>query len=182
MFYDLEIVEEINDGSLYLRKVKKNDTKFFFTSLNEKSLISYLSLGPLTTMENSKRLIRKYLRFWDNYAQYNYVIELRESTIRSIGSINLWNLNWRHKRAEVGIWIIPSYWDKGFGERALNLIKTIGFNHLKLNRLEAHIANENKRSLFLFKKCGFKEEGILKQYLNFQGIFHDAFALACLKK
>ncbi|MBY8985432.1 MAG: GNAT family N-acetyltransferase [Candidatus Lokiarchaeota archaeon] len=181
MFYNLEIVEEINDGPLFLRKIKKNDAKFFYTSLNEKNLITYLSLGPLATLEASKRLIRKYLRFWDKYAQYNYVIELRESSIVSIGTINLWNLNWRHERGEVGIWIIPSYWNKGYGEIALNLIKDIGFIHLKLNRLEAHIALENKRSIFLFKKCEFKEEGRLKQYLNFQGIYHDALVLACLK-
>ena len=181
MFYGLKIVEEINDGSLYLRKVKKNDAKFFYTSLNEKRLIAYLSLGPLATVEESKRLIRKYLRFWDNYAQYNYVIEIRESNVKRIGIVNLWNLNWRHSRGEVGIWIIPSCWNKGFGEKALNLIKYIGFIHLKLNRLEANIALENKRSISLFKKCEFKEEGILKQYLNFQGNYQDALVLACLK-
>lgn len=182
MFYNLEIVDEINDGALYLRKVKKNDAKFFYTSLNEKDLITYLSLGSLATVEDSKRLIRKYLRFWDNYAQYNYVIELRESSIERIGTINLWNLNWRHNRGEVGIWIIPSCWNKGYGKKALNLIKDIGFIHLKLNRLEAHIALENIRSIFLFKKCEFKEEGRLSQFLKFQGIYHDALLLACLKK
>ena len=181
MFYNLEIVDEINDGNLYLRKVKKNDAKFFYSSLNEKNLIAYLSLGSLATMEDSKRLIRKYLRFWNNYAQYNYVIEIRESSIERIGTVNLWNLNWKHKRGEVGIWIIPSCWNKGYGKKALNLIKNIGFIHLKLNRLEAHIALENKRSIFLFKKCEFKEEGRLRQYLNFQGIYHDTLVLACLK-
>jgi len=181
MFYDLKIVEEINDGSLYLRKVKKNDAKFFYTSLNEKSLIGYLSLGPLATVEESKRLIRKYLRFWDNYAQYNYVIEIRESNVKRIGIVNLWNLNWSHSRGEIGIWIIPSCWNKGFGEKALNLIKIIGFIHLKLNRLEAHIALENENSAYLFKKCGFRKEGILKQFLKFSDKFQDALVLACLK-
>lgn len=181
MFYGLKIVEEINDGSLYLRKVKKNDAKFFYTSLNEKRLIAYLSLGPLATVEESKRLIRKYLRFWDNYAQYNYVIEIRESNVKRIGIVNLWNLNWRHSRGEIGIWIIPSCWNKGFGEKSLNLIKIIGFIHLKLNRLEAHIALENENSVYLFKKCGFRKEGILKQYLKFGNKFQDALVLACLK-
>jgi ribosomal-protein-alanine N-acetyltransferase len=99
-----------------------------------------------------------------------------------IGSISLWNVNWQHRRAQVGIWLIPSFWRKGLGERSINLIKIIGFNHLKMNRLEAYIAEENKKSLYLFEKCGFKEEGKLKQYLNFQEKFHDAVILACLKK
>jgi RimJ/RimL family protein N-acetyltransferase len=181
MFDDLEIIEEINDGSLYLRKVKKKDAEFFYTSLNEKSLIAYLSLGPLTTIEESKRLIRKYLRFWDNYAQYNYVIEIRESSIKRVGAVNLWNLNWKHSRGEIGIWIIPSCWNKGFGRKAIILIKYISFFHLKLNRLEAHIALENENSVHLFKKCGFRKEGVLKQFLKFGDKFQDAFVLACLR-
>jgi len=181
MIYDLEIIEEINEGSLYLRKVKKKDAEFYYTSLNEKNLITYLSLGPLATLEAAKGLIRKYLKFWDNYAQYNYVIELRELRIKRIGTVNLWNLNWRHNRGEIGIWIIPSYWNKGFGEKTLNLIKNIGFIHLKLNRIEAHIALENESSIRLFQKCGFRKEGILKQFLKFDNKFQDALVLACLK-
>ncbi|MFX0042453.1 MAG: GNAT family N-acetyltransferase, partial [Candidatus Hodarchaeota archaeon] len=59
-------------------------------------------------------------------------------------------------------------------------IKIIAFNHLKLNRLEAHVAVDNIRSITLFKKGGFIEEGTLKQYLNFNGVYHDALILACL--
>ena len=101
--------------------------------------------------------------------------------MHKIGSISLWNLNWRHNRANIGIWITPSYWNRKLGKKALALIKIIAFNHLKLNRLEAHIAIGNENSIQLFKRCGFKEEGVLKQYLNFKKTFHDAFVLACLK-
>ena len=98
----------------------------------------------------------------------------------SCGSVSLWNVSWLHKRAEVGIWIIPIYWNQGIGKISIDMIKTIAFLHLKLNRLEAHIAVENDRSLKLFKKCGFVEEGTLKKYLNLNGKFHDAKILACL--
>ncbi|MHA2037333.1 MAG: GNAT family N-acetyltransferase [Promethearchaeota archaeon] len=181
MYFDLDIIEEISEDSLYLRKVKKNDARFFYTSLNEELLNVYLSLGPLKTLEDSKRLVRKYLKYWDNYAQYNYVIEIRETSIKRIGSVNLWNLNWRHLRAEIGIWIIPSYWNKGFGTKALNLTKNIGFNHLHLNRIEAHVALENENSVNLFLKCDFKKEGFLRQFLKLGDKFQDAIVLACLK-
>ncbi len=104
-----------------------------------------------------------------------------EPQTSKVGSASLWNINWRHYRVQTGIWLNPSFCSKGLGEKSINLIKNIGFNHLKMNRLEAYIAVENKRSIFLFEKCGFKEEGTLKQYLNFHGNFHDALVLACLK-
>jgi RimJ/RimL family protein N-acetyltransferase len=109
------------------------------------------------------------------------MIEVTTPEINKIGSISLWNVNWRHKRAEVGIWIIPQYWNRGYGKKALNLIKIIAFNHLKLNRLEAHIEVDNFNSIKLFNSSNFKEEGKLRQFLNRKGIFYDALILACLK-
>jgi len=182
MIRNSEVVEQINDGNLFLRKISKGDIDFFFKSLNNKDLISYLSLGPLKTFEHSKRLIKGYLRYWDSHFQYNYIIELHKVDKLKIGSISLWNVNWQHQRAQVGIWLIPSFWNRGLGEKSLNLLKNIAFIHLKINRLEAHIAIDNKKSISLFKKCGFSEEGILKEYLRFHGNFHDAVIMACLKK
>ncbi|MFX1374252.1 MAG: GNAT family N-acetyltransferase [Promethearchaeota archaeon] len=181
MINDIDIIEEINDGTLYLRKITKDDSYFFFSNLNKKKSIPYLSLGPLNSLEESKRLIKRYLKYWERYAQYNYVIEIKETQTCKIGSISLWNVNWRNSRAEVGIWINPIDWNKGYGRRSLDLIKIIAFNHLKLNRLEAHIAIENQNSIRLFEGSGFKEEGILKQYLNLNGKVHDAVILAMLK-
>jgi RimJ/RimL family protein N-acetyltransferase len=181
MIRDSKSVEEINVGNLFLRKISKQDAKFIFTCLNNKELTSYLSLGPLKTFENAKRLIKDYLRYWDNFIQFNYIIELRGDKRESIGSISLWNINWKHRRAQIGIWLIPTFWHKGLGEKSLTLIKNVGFYHLKINRLEAYIAVDNKRSISLFKKCGFIEEGTLNQYLNFYGNFHDAVILSCLK-
>ncbi len=176
------LVEEISDGNLFLRKISKNDTDFVFKSLNDDRITAYLSMGPLKTLEQSKRLIKSYLNYWNVKIQFNYLIEILEADRVKIGSTSLWSISWQHRRAQIGIWLIHSFWDKGLGEKSLNLIKNIAFNHLKLNRLEAYIAVENKRSQYLFEKCGFKEEGTLKQYLNFQKKYHDAVILACIKK
>lgn len=181
MISEIEVIDEIDDGTVYLRKITKNDSEFFFNNLNKRDLITYLSLGPLNTLEESKRLVRSYIKYWERYAQYNYIIELKEPRISKHGSVSLWNINWRHNRAEVGIWIKKLNWNKGFGKKSIDLIKIIAFNHLKLNRLEAHIAIENQNSIRLFEKCGFKQEGILKKYLNFHGSYHDAVVLAFLK-
>ena len=74
MVSNSEIIEEINDRNLFLRKISKKDADFFFKSLNEKNLTTYLSLRPLKSLEYSKGLIKNYLRYWDNYLQFNYII------------------------------------------------------------------------------------------------------------
>ncbi|MFW9989144.1 MAG: GNAT family N-acetyltransferase [Candidatus Odinarchaeota archaeon] len=181
MSNDFDVIEEISDRNLFLRKISKNDIDFFFKSLNEKNLTAYLSLGPLSSLEHSKALIKNYLRYWDKYVQFNYIIEIHNLDIIKIGSISLWNVNWQHRRTQIGVWILPKFWGKGLAERSLNLIKKISFNHLKMNRLEAYIALDNKRSVSLFERSGFKREGTLKQYLKFQGKYHDAIILALTK-
>jgi ribosomal-protein-alanine N-acetyltransferase len=182
MIRNSEVVEEINDGNLFLRKISKDDIEFLFQSLNKKDLITYLSLGPIKTLEHMKRLIKSYLKYWDKNIQFNYIIELQNDNKIKIGSVSLWNISWQHHRAQIGIWLIPSFWNKGLAEKSLNLIKIIAFNHLKINRLEAYIAKENKRSMTLFEKCGFSNEGLLKEYLNFHGSYHDAIIMGCLKR
>ena len=175
MIHEIDIVEEINDGNLFLKKISKEDISFFFHSLKDKEITSYLSLGPLRSFEHSKRLVKNYLKSWDKYLQFNYIIELKEkSRFEKIGSISLWNISWLHKRSGLGIWILPNFWNKGYGTKAIGLVERIAFNHLKLNRLEAHVAIENTRSLKLFNKCNFKEEGLLSEYLNINGLFRDA--------
>ncbi len=179
---DIELIEEINDGNLFLRKVSKDDVPFFYQSLQDKEMTNYLSLGPLRSLDHSKRLVKNYLKSWDKFLQFNYVIELRENrTSTRIGSVSLWAINWYHQRSGVGIWILPKYWEQGLGTKSIMLIKNIAFNHLKLNRIEAHIAIQNERSITMFKKCDFVEEGVLKKYLRIEGKCEDAVIVACFR-
>jgi RimJ/RimL family protein N-acetyltransferase len=183
MFRNVAIVEEINDKNLYLRKISKDDALFLFDSLNDKRTTLYLSLGPLKTFERSKKLIKGYLKSWDKYLQFNYIIEMRDSNIsKKIGSVSIWNISWYHRRADIGIWILPDFWNKGIGKRALSLIKNVAFIHLNLHRIEAHIAIDNKRSINLFKNAQFVEEGKLSEYLNLEGSYCDAVLLACIHR
>ena len=112
-----EIVEEINDGKVYLSKISTKDIDFVFSSLKDETVSRFLSLGPLISRDHSQKLIRSYLKYWDKHLQFNYIIELRENNKghnrKKIGSINLWNISWLHKRAEIGIWLSSKYWNQG---------------------------------------------------------------------
>jgi len=177
------IVEEIDDGKIFLRKINKDDAKFFFRALNNKETIKYMSIGPLLSLRHSKNLIERYLNYWENREQFNYIIEAKFDNInKSIGAISFWNVNWLHKRAEIGIWIKPKYWEQGFGKRTIELAKIIGLNYLNLHRLEAHITTLNHRSIKLFKSCGFEEECVLEHYLYLRGRYHNAMILKFLKE
>ena len=182
MLGKFNIVEEINDDNLYLRKISKDDILFYYNSLKIPELTKYQPMQPLTSIEHSKRLIKSYLKKWDELSQFNYIIEERNEKVNKLGALSLWNINWFHRRLEIGIWLLPKYWNRGYGKRAINLVKIIVFEFLNFNRIEAHISVKNVNSLNLFKTCGFTEEGRLFQYLNLNGEYHDAVVLSFLKK
>lgn len=180
-----EIIEEINQGNFFLRKISLKDADFIHESLKGSNLTKFLSLGPLSSRDHAKKLIKNYLDYWTDKFQFNYIIEIHDSDdnhkkAKKIGSISIWGISWQHKRAEIGIWINTKYWNQGFAQKALSLIKIACFNHLKLKRIEAHIATENTKSIYIFKKSEFKEEGLLKDYLYLDGKFHNAVILSCI--
>ncbi len=176
-------INEINDGIVFLRKITKNDVKFLYNNLNNEDIIRYISIGPLKSLNHAKYLVKLYLKYWNDYKQFNYIIEIDEFNFKCpIGIISLWNLSWLNKRGEIGIWTCPRYWRRGYAKRAIHLIKNLAYDFLKINRLEVHITTENHYSINLFKDCEFKQESILRDYLFIRNKFHDAVVLASIKR
>lgn len=182
MFEKIDVIEEIDGDILHLRKIEKEDVKFFYESLNNSQITDYIPLGALQSLEHARQVIKKYIKSWENLLQFNYVIQFKDSKLKEkLGLVSLWNISWLHRRTEIGIWLLPKYWKYGYGKKSVNLIKIIGFNHLHLNRIEAHVATKNINSIKMFKLCNFEEEGILRQYLNLNGKYHNAMVLSCLR-
>lgn len=70
------------------------------------------------------------------------------------------------------------YWGKGFGREAARAGLLIGFQQLKLNRLEASIDPENRKSIRLAQKIGMRREGLRKRWWFQQGNWADQIIFA----
>lgn len=66
------------------------------------------------------------------------------------------------RKAEVGYWIGEPYWNKGIATAAVKLIVDYGFSKLDLEKIETGVYEHNKASRRVLEKCGFEQEGILK--------------------
>ena len=62
-----------------------------------------------------------------------------------------------------GIAIDPAYTGKGLGVQMMNTIIDIA-KERKIVRLELSVGQQNEPAIKLYKKVGFEEEGILKNY------------------
>lgn len=98
----------------------------------------------------------------DDYYRY-YVFEKKTGVL--IGQIDFdVFVRSTHQFANFGYQIFNRHWGKGYGQESAAAGLRIGFKQLKLNRLEAAINLDNKKSICLAKAIGMRREGIKKRY------------------
>lgn len=75
--------------------------------------------------------------------------------------------------AYVGYWIGSHAANKGITTAAVALVLDHVFTHVGLHRIEATVRPENLSSRRVLVKLGFREEGLLRRYLNVDGAWRD---------
>lgn len=123
----------------------------------------------------SRYVLRRYLEEskQDIYVdkQVRFVIELTDGS--AIGMVDIIDFDPHNKRAEVCIGLLERYRGKGYGYSALSLMGGYAFRFLQLNQLYAYITKDNTHSRRLFKKAGYKENAILKDWKFLENRFCD---------
>ena len=95
---------------------------------------------------------------------------------KHIGNIVLKGKLSVHKRAEITYFIgEKSYWGKGIGRKAVSKIIQIAKLELKLNKLFAGVAKNNKGSRKIWELNNFVLEGIRKKHLFYNNNFEDQY-------
>ena len=77
------------------------------------------------------------------------------------GHVMLHTLAWRHRRGEIGYWLIPGARGRGMGKIAVSLLVEWAFQELELDRIEITTTPENTAARALAQSLGFREEGVM---------------------
>jgi len=147
-------------------------------NINNLNVSRYLSVVPYPY---SLKDARAFVKIAKNDCHF-FAIVLKSSG-KLIGTIGLMNVDDYVKRANIGYWFGQKYWGQGFASEALKPFIKYAFKKLKLIRLQAGIAIENKPSINVLKKARFKKEGIRRKSLRTRstGKWHDTYVFALLK-
>jgi RimJ/RimL family protein N-acetyltransferase len=73
-----------------------------------------------------------------------------------------------------------SNFGRGIGSEAIPLVLAYGFDAIGLHRIELEVFDFNLRARHLYQKLGFEQEGIKRDALCWQGVFHDAIVMSLL--
>ncbi|MBR7746143.1 GNAT family N-acetyltransferase [Undibacterium baiyunense] len=77
----------------------------------------------------------------------------------------------KHRTAHIaylgGVAIDPRFAGQGFARKMFAEILALGRTR-NLKRIELSVSVENARAIALYEKCGFQQEGVLRQYTHLQ--------------
>ncbi len=171
----------LEGNSICLRPLMETDVLGNYSFwLNDAEIVQYNSHGrfPMT--------IPMLKAFVESSQQSRSAIILaivdKESGMH-IGNISLQAINWVDRNAEIAFLLgEKSFWGKGVMLEAGNLIIKHGFNTLNLHRIYCGTSSENLGMQKLAKKLGMNEEGIRKEAIYNNGVYHDIMEYGILKK
>lgn len=157
---NLRAIEPIDLAFLYQIE---NDELFWEVSNTQKPFSKYLLQQYL---ENAQQ---------DIYEAKQLRLVIEEKSGSSVGLIDLFDFDPKHKRAGIGIVISKSFQNKGYANEAIGLLANYGYTHLGLHQLFANITEDNTKSITLFEKIGFKKAGVKKDWISTNGKFKNEF-------
>ncbi|HET8962748.1 MAG TPA: GNAT family N-acetyltransferase [Chitinophagales bacterium] len=102
---------------------------------------------------------------------------------RPIGCIDLFDFEYNHQRAGIGILIAEKHdRRKGYASEALEVLIDYCFELLNLHQLYCNVSVDNESSILLFKKHGFEITGVKKSWIREGNVFKDELLLQLIRK
>jgi len=165
---------------LDLVEIKQSHLEDVLNLFRDENVTKFYNLLPFRSEQDAQKFIDWYqIRFRDNLG-LRWGISLKNKS-NIIGTIGFNNFVKGH-RANIGYDLKTEYWNHGYITEALKEVIDFGFNQLEINRIEAEVMQGNGISERVLKKLDFQKEGILKQWMFWNGNYYDMSMFALLKK
>ena len=167
----------LKNNQIQLRAVEPEDLDILYKWENSTALwIHGNTLAPY-----SKLVLRQYINdtlSMDIFQskQLRLMVDLLDENT-TIGTVDLYEIDAHHRRAGIGILIDENHRQKGYAYQALKLMEEYAFSFLYLHQLFAYISTGNRKSVNLFEKAGYKEVGVLQDWIQRGETFEDVHLL-----
>lgn len=163
-----------------LREYQMNDLQYMRAWVNDPEITNYLSDAFL--YPHTEHQTESYLKLMVEGKDSKGFIIADKNSSEYIGQIDLHELDWKNRNALMGIVIgRKNLLNKGYGSEAIMLLQDFVFHTLNLHRLELEVIAYNERAYRCYLRCGFKEEGRLRERIYRAGKYWDIIVMSVLK-
>lgn len=170
----------LEGNNIILRAVELKDADLLLELIND-SEIEYM-IGGWSFPISSKNQIDWINSLENKTNTLRGIIEVKQTGV-AIGTVILTDIDYKNGNAEIHIKLKSSeFGKKGYGTEAINTVVNYAFDELRLHLIHARVNNYNIASKNLFEKCGFVEEGILKDRFYKKGEYVDVVSYSIVKE
>ena len=162
------MLPDLETERLTLRELAPEDAPAIQPWQNSPMQWRHMAIEPAELADAAAR-IANYLKYRGDDARrriFAYVARLKSSG-SVIGNVSLQRSH--PAIASLGVGVAASYGSRGYGTELARAIIAFGFGDVRLNRIEADVALENRPCIRLLEKIGMRREGVLRECIFAQG-------------
>ena len=175
----MNIFPTLQTKRLELIEITEFHNSDIFKIFGDHQVTKYYNMLPLINQAEAQNIIQHFSNKFKSNACIRWGIALKGQQ-NIIGTCGFNNYT-KHHRANLGYDLQSEFWNKGLITEALNAIIDFGFSILELNRIEAEVMQGNLASNKVLAKLNFTNEGVLKQWMFWNGKYYDMTIFALLK-
>ncbi len=154
------MLPQLTTTRLLLQQIAPDDQQFIFEGLSHPAVIPFYGV-QYQSFEDTAKQMDWYKKSLDEGSGGPWKI-VDKTTGEKLGVIAYYFHKPEHKKAEVGFWLFPQHWNKGFISEALIAVNDYCKNEKAIHRLEAFVEAGNDASSRVLEKVGFAYEGTMK--------------------
>jgi ribosomal-protein-alanine N-acetyltransferase len=179
----VDLTSPFHHGPVSIRLIRPRDARVLQQQLldNRSWLRRWEATSPDGPVSFDMRLsIRRLLQQHREGAGVPYVMEYEGQVT---GQLNVWGIaRGSLASATIGYWIAEEFAGRNVTPISVALATDICFRELNLHRVEICIRPENRASLRVVEKLGFRYEGYRRRYIHIDGDWRDHYAFALVRE
>lgn len=162
------------DFIMKIRPLEKRDLPYIYQQENSRKVMALWFQEAYTSFEELQLLYERHIL---DQTERRFVVEDDD---QFIGVVELMYIDMLHRHTEIQIIIHPDHQGLGFAQAAIRAGVEYAFQVLNMHKVYLYVDVDNAAAIHIYKKVGFKEEGILREHFFAEGQYHDSMMMGIL--
>lgn len=179
----MDLTAPRSHGPVSIRLVKPRDARVLQNELlsNRSWLRRWEATSPDGPVSfDMKAGVRRLLQQYRDGNGVPFVMEYEEEVA---GQLNVWGIaRGSLSSATIGYWVSERFAGRNITPISVAMATDICFGELRLHRMEICIRPENRASLRVVEKLGFRYEGLRRRFIHIDGDWRDHYAFALVRE
>lgn len=172
---------KLETDRLLIRPININDKNEIFEYRSDKETNKYQGWIP-ETIDDVEAFIAKISNKINVPGTWFQLAIIDKETNKIVGDLGIHFMDNENKQVEIGCTLNKDYQNKGFATESLKKVIDYLFNDLKKHRIVASIDPDNKDSIRLVERIGFRKEAHFIESLMINGKWVDDMIYALIEK